>query len=61
MPQVVASRLSVLRHLHSIMIHIIMRSLWQHMRLFHRNMIDIAYEPLGCLPGLGFGKQFLIS
>ena len=36
-PQMMASRLSVLCHLHSIMIHIIMGSLGQRMRLFHRS------------------------
>ena len=54
---VVASRFSVLRHLRSILIHIIMGSLWQRMRLFHRKRLTLVMIPR-LLPGLGFGKQF---
>ena len=37
MPRMVVSRLAVLRRLHGIMIHVIMRFLWQYMRLFYMN------------------------
>ena len=60
-PQMVASRLSVLHHLHSIMIHIFIGSLWQRMRPNYRIAMDIGYDPLGFLPGVGFGKQFLTN
>ena len=49
-PQMMAFRLAVLCHLHSIMIHIIMRSLWQRMRLITETTIDMNYS----------GKHFLL-
>ena len=36
-PQMVASRLSVLHQLHSVMMHNFMGSLWQRMRPYYRN------------------------
>ena len=62
-PQMVASRLSELRHLHSIMIHIMMGSLCSVCAYSYPMStditIDIGYDPLGFLPGVVFGKQSL--
>ena len=57
-PHMVASRLLVLRHLHSIMTQIFMGSIGSVCTCFTEITIDVGYDPLGFLPEVDFGKQF---
>lgn len=61
-PQMVVFRLPVLHRLCGMMIQIIMRFLWQRMRLFYMNdtwKSMVTPYRLGFLPWEGFDNQFL--